>query len=172
MKTGIQDYLHTDFSERMKVLKNNKNQSCVMVCVTPQQSCSRLIEAGARIAKEENLPLTVVSVFRESSSLDVNIGGVLENLFACSQKYQAAMNVYFNDSPALVLAVFAKKSNASTLVTGFPGEGSNGFIAGIHELLPEVPITMVDGNSNEYKIIPFDKTELENAKKITAESVH
>ena len=141
-----------------------------MVCVTPQQSCSRLIEAGARIAKEENLPLSVVSVFRESSGLDVNIGETLENLFACSQKFQASMNVYFNDSPALVLAVVAKKSNASNLVTGFPGEGSNGFIAGIHELLPELPITMVDGDSNEYKIIPFDKNELDKIK--TAESVH
>jgi K+-sensing histidine kinase KdpD len=154
----------------MKALKNNQKQTCVMVCVTPQQSCSRLIEAGARIAKEENLPLSVVSVFRESSGLDVNIGETLENLFACSQKYQASMNVYFNDSPSLVLAVVAKKSNASNLVTGFPGEGSNGFIAGIHELLPELPITMVDGNSNEYKIIPFDKSELEKIK--TTESVH
>lgn len=154
----------------MNVLKNNQKQTCVMVCVTPQQSCSRLIEAGARIAKEENLPLSVVSVFRESSGLDVNIGETLENLFACSQKFQASMNVYFNDSPALVLAVVAKKSNASNLVTGFPGEGSNGFIAGIHELLPELPITMVDGDSNEYKIIPFDKNELDKIK--TAESVH
>ena len=153
----------------MKALKNNQKQTCVMVCVTPQQSCSRLIEAGARIAKEENLPLSVVSVFRESSGLDVNIGETLENLFACSQKYQATMNVYLNDSPALVLAVVARKSNASNLVTGFPGEGSNGFIAGIHELLPELPITMVDGDSNEYKIIPFDKNELE---KIKTESVH
>lgn len=154
----------------MKALKNNQKQTCVMVCVTPQQSCSRLIEAGARIANEENLPLSVVSVFKESSGLDSNIGETLENLFACSQKYQASMNVYFNDSPALVLAVVAKKSNASNLITGFPGEGSNGFIAGIHELLPELPITMVDGDSNEYKIIPFDKNELEKIKR--TESVH
>ena len=156
----------------MNILKNNKKQSCVMVCVTPQESCSRLIEAGARIAKEENLPLAVVSVFRESSGLDADIGAALENLFACSQKFQATMNVYFNDSPALVLAVVAKKNNATTLVTGFPGERSNGFIASIHELLPDLPITMVDGSSNEYKIIPFDKSELEKVKNISAESVH
>ncbi|MBQ8014801.1 MAG: hypothetical protein IJ264_01285 [Clostridia bacterium] len=150
-------------------MKNNSKQPCVMVCVTQQQSCARLIEAGARIAKEENIPLSVVSVFRESSGLNANDGGALENLFECSQKYNAAMNVYFNDSPALVIAVVAKKNNASTLVTGFPAEGSSGFIARIHEILPELPITMVDNNSNEYKIIPFDK---EDAERLNLTSVH
>ncbi len=143
-----------------------------MVCVTQQQSCARLIEAGARIANEEKIPLSVVSVFRESSGLNANDGGVLENLFECSQKYNAAMNVYFNDSPALVVAVVAKKNNASTLVTGFPAEGSSGFIARIHEILPELPITMVDNNSNEYKIIPFDKTDMEKTESINFSSVH
>ena len=38
-----------------------------MVCVTPQHSCARLIEAGARIAEREGVPLKVISVFRESS---------------------------------------------------------------------------------------------------------
>lgn len=156
----------------MKALKNNKKQPCIMVCVTPQQSCSRLIEAGARIAREEGKPLSVVSVFRESNGLDANNGGALENLFTCSQKYNATMNVYFNDNPALVLAVVAKKNKASTLVTGFPAEGSNGFIARIHELLPDLPITMVDGNSNEYKIIPFEKDDVEKARKLSAGSVH
>ncbi len=153
-------------------MKKNNKQPCVMVCVTQQQSCARLIEAGARIAKEENIPLSVVSVFKESSGLNANDGGALENLFECSQKYNAAMNIYFNDSPALVIAVVAKKNNASTLVTGFPAEGSSGFIARIHEILPELPITMVDGNSNEYKIIPFDKTEIEDTERLNLSSVH
>lgn len=156
----------------MRNLKKTKKQSCVMVCVTQQQSCSRLIEAGARIAKEEKLPLRVVSVFKESNGLNANDGGVLENLFECSQRYNATMNVYFNDSPALVIAVVAKKNHASTLVTGFPAEGSNGFIARIHEILPELPITMVDGESNEYKIIPVDMEDVEAAKKLSVGSVH
>lgn len=151
--------------------KNNK-QPCIMVCVTPQQSCARLIEAGARIAKEENLPLSVLSVFRESNGLNANEGGALENLFECAKKFNANMDIYFNDSPALVIAVAAKKNNASTLVTGFPGENSNGFIARIHEILPELPITMVDNNSSEYKIIPVDKKDIEEAKRFIKDSVH
>ena len=149
-----------------------KKPPCVMVCVTPQQSCQRLIEAGARIAKEENLPLSVISVFKESNGLNANKGGVLETLFQCAKKYNAAMDIYFNNSPVLVVAVAAKKHNASTLVTGFPADGSSGFIAHIHELLPDLPITMVDSEMSEYKIIPFDSDELEKARKLNIGSVH
>ena len=151
---------------------NNKKHPCVMVCVTQQESCLRLIEAGARIAKEENLPLSVISVFRESKGMNANDGGLLENLFICAQKYNASMNVYFNDSPSLVVAVAAKKNNASTLVTGFPAQGSDGFIARIHEILPDLPITMVDSNSDEYKIISPDKEEVEEARRISASLIH
>lgn len=151
--------------------KINK-QPCVMVCVTPQQSCQRLIEAGARIAREENLPLSVISVFKESNGFNANENGALENLFECARNYDAGMNIFFNDSPALVVAVCAKKHNASTLVTGFPAEGSSGFIARIHEILPELPITMVDGQSSEYKIIPMDKEEIKKARQLNTSSVH
>lgn len=149
-----------------------KKPPCVMVCVTPQQSCQRLIEAGARIAKEENLPLSVISVFKESNGLNANEGGALEELFQCAKKYNASMDVFFNNSPVLVIAVAAKKHNASTLVTGFPADGSSGFIAHIHEILPELPITMVDNELSEYKIIPFDNSELETARKLNISSVH
>ncbi len=141
-----------------------KNQPCVLVCVTPQESCVRLIEAGARAAKAENIELVVLSVFRESNGMNANEGGVLENLFQCAKVHDASMRIYFNDSPALTVTVAAKKLNAEMLVTGFPAEGSSGFIARIHEILPELPITMVDKDSNEYKIIPFDKNELKEAK--------
>ena len=143
-----------------------------MVCVTPQHSCARLIEAGARIAAQENLPLSVISVFKEKNGLNANEGGALENLFECAKKYNAGMNIYFNDSPELVVAVSAKKNNASTLVTGFPAEGSSGFIARIHEILPELPITMVDNDSNEYKIIPVSEEEIKRAKELNTSSVH
>lgn len=156
----------------MIFVSKNKKQPCIMVCVTPQQSCQRLIEAGARIAREENLPLSVISVFKEKNGLNANEGGVLEELFQCTKKYNANMDIFFNDSPALVVAVSAKKNNASTLVTGFPAEGSSGFIARIHEILPDLPITMVDNESSEYKIIPVDKQELEFAKKLNTSSVH
>ena len=82
------------------------------------------------------------------------------------------MDIFFNNSPVLVVAVAAKKHNAATLVTGFPADGSSGFIAHIHEILPELPITMVDDELSEYKIIPFDSSELEAVRKFNISSVH
>ncbi len=153
-------------------MSKNRKPPCVMVCVTPQQSCRKLIEAGSRIAREENLPLSVISVFKESNGLNANEGGVLEDLFQCAKSHNASMDIFFNNSPELVVAVAAKKHNATTLVTGFPANGSSGFIAHIHEILPDLPITMVDNELSEYKIIPFDKSELEEARKINIGSVH
>ena len=71
----------------------NAKQPCIMVCVTSQNSCQRLIEAGARIAKQEGLPLSVISVFKESNGLNANDGGALETLFACAQRVNATMKV-------------------------------------------------------------------------------
>lgn len=153
-------------------MEKTGNQQCIMVCVTPQSACSRLIAAGARIAKEKDLPLKVISVFRESSGLNANAGGALETLYECARAYDAGMDIYFNDSPALVVAVAAKKRNAATLVTGFPAEGSSGFIARVHKILPDLPVTMVDEQSNEYKIIPIDKKDIEAARRLSAASVH
>lgn len=153
-------------------MSKKNSQKSIVVCVTPQQSCARLIEAGARIAKEENLPLSVLSVFKESSGFNANEGGALENLYECARKYNAAMQIYFNNSPALVVAVASKKMNAAMLVTGLPEEGGSGFIARIHEILPDLPITMVDKDSNEYRMIPVDKEEIEKAKKLNIQSVH
>jgi two-component system sensor histidine kinase KdpD len=150
-------------------LMSDKKQPCVVVCVTPQESCARLIEAGADIAKQSGVSLVVLSVFRESCGLNANEGGVLENLFECAKKYDARMNIYFNNSPALVVAVAAKKLGAVNLVTGFPEEGSSGFIGRIHEILPELTITMVDKEMNRYNIIPSDKQKTAEAKLL---SVH
>lgn len=150
-------------------MNEKSRQPCVIVCVTPQESCMRLIEAGARVASKEGLPLAVLSVFRESNGLNANEGGALENLFECAKKFNASMNVYFNNSPALVTAVVAKKLGAVNLVTGFPEEGSSGFIGRIHEILPELTITMVDKESNEYRIIPLEKQDAEISRLI---SVH
>ena len=150
---------------------NKKKQSCIIVCVTPQDSCARLIEAGARIAEKENKSLVVLSIFKEKNGLNANEGGALETLYGAARKYNARMSIYFNDNPAIVAAIVSKRENASVFVTGFPEEGSSGFIARVHELLPELPVTMVDKNSDEYKIIPFSKEDLESAKLMALKSV-
>lgn len=132
-----------------------------MVCVTPQECCTRLIEAGARSAKEMGLELRVISVFRKEGCMNPETSRILEALSGFAGKYDAEMDVYFNDEASITVAVAAARAKAKLLVMGFPKEGSSGFIQQIHELMPKVPITMVDEGCNEYKILPFDRNDFE-----------
>lgn len=134
------------------------DKSCVLVCVTPQLECERLIQSGAQIAKELNLGLEVLSVFHEKEGFKPN-SQALEHLYECAKLENAHMSVYFNDNPAILSAVYAKKYGAKTIVAGFPKERSTHFIASIHTLVPDIPISMVDINDGckIYHIIPPEK---------------
>ena len=137
-----------------------KNNSCIMVCVTPQSSCRRLIETGAAKAKENNTELIVISVLNTFS----NNMNALTELYDCVERNGADMNLYFNSEPVLTAAVAAKKFGAKELITGFPGENSSAFIAQLHELLPEIPVCMVDGDGMQYRIIRSTPEEILLAK--------
>lgn len=144
--------------------KKVTRQPSVLVCVTAQESCARLISAGADIASDGNLSLIVLSVFSKRDGLNAD-SAVLENLYECAREYSAQMRVYFNDSPELVAAVVAKKENAVTMVTGFPKQGSSSFIAHFHEILPDMPITMVDEEGKAYHILPPSLPDMATADK-------
>lgn len=132
-----------------------KNNSCVLVCVTPQKQCEQLIRSGAVIARQYGVPLEVLSVFheRDGSSPDPQ---VLEKLYECARNENARMSVYFNDSPAILSAVIAKKKGAVDIVVGFPKERSTHFVSSLRMLLPDVQISMVDVDDGGkiYRMIP------------------
>lgn len=132
-----------------------KNNSCVLVCVTPQKQCEQLIRSGAVIARQYGVPLEVLSVFheRDGSSPDPQ---VLEELYECARNENARMSVYFNDSPAILSAVIAKKKGAVDIVVGFPKERSTHFVSSLRMLLPDVQISMVDVDDGGkiYRMIP------------------
>ena len=59
--------------------------------------------------------------------------------------------MFFNDSPALMAAVYARQCDAAYLVCGIPG-GDNSpkatpFVETLHELLPTVAFTLVDDDN-------------------------
>ena len=117
-------------------MKTEKPAS-VLVCVTDQPSCRRLILAGVEIAKTYGASVQVVSIQPEGlvSPLTAN---ALQNLYDVSSSLGAEMTVYFNNEPALTAAVHASKTGAIHLVSGTPGADSNLFIETIKKLLPEL----------------------------------
>lgn len=127
----------------------NNDESCITVFVTQQSSCARLIEQGAEIAAAQGKKEIVISVINPASGTKTD---ELNELYAEVEKYNANMNVYFNSEPVLTAAVAAKRLNTSTIITGFPGENSMGFISYLHELLPDIPIIMIDKDNKRYKL--------------------
>lgn len=127
-------------------MKTEKPAS-VLVCVTDQPSCRRLILAGVEIAKTYGASVQVVSIQPEGlvSPLTAN---ALQNLYDVSSSLGAEMTVYFNNEPALTAAVHASKTGAIHLVSGTPGADSNLFIETIKKLLPELPLSIVDAEGH------------------------
>lgn len=98
-----------------------KEKACVLVCVTQQSSCERLIEAGASIAESRGMDLGVINVQPEKNGFTPDPAAI-EHLYNVSRKFGADMSYYFSDSPAAVVAAHGVKNNAEIIVTGFPGK--------------------------------------------------
>lgn len=125
---------------------------CILVCVTGQSSCERLIRAGARIAEEKNCSLLVLSIFPTSGCFTPEIETIGE-LDRCAKEHNAEMLLFYNDLPFAVAAAVAKKHKAVNIVTGFCEDGASGFVTALHTVLPATEITMVDKEEKFYKIL-------------------
>ncbi len=126
---------------------------CVLVCVTGQSSCERLIRAGARSAEQNSCSLVVLSVFPTNGCFAPQLE-VISELDRCAKSNNAEMLIFYNDVPFLVAASVAKKYNAINIVTGFCENEVSAFITSLHAVLPETPISMVDKNEKVFNILP------------------
>ena len=134
-----------------------KNQSTVLVCVTPQESSSQLVEAGRILAEKNNAALAVVSVLPISANFSNNEPATLEKLFSFAKDAGGEMAVYFSDDPVLTVAAHLSKEKPILIVTGFPGENSNSFVSLLHALVPEVPVSMVSQDGTIYNMLPLSQ---------------
>ena len=126
----------------------------VLVCVTDQPSCRRLILAGDSIAKRYAIPVKVVTVLKPGL-ISPKTAETLQTLYNIAGRLGAEMTVFFNDDPALTGAVHARQTNAVHLVSGSPGMESSRFLETIKGLLPELPVTMVDEHEQMMTIPAF-----------------
>lgn len=92
----------------------------VLVCVTGQKSCERLIVAGAEIARKENVPLNVLHVVRPGGNVlgFVNEPAALEYLLGVSVEHGASMYVRRSDDVIGSIEYAAKNEGVQALVAG------------------------------------------------------
>ena len=133
-----------------------KNRRTVLVCVTAQQSSEALVKAGKALSDKWGAELEVVSVLPISTDEAPIVPEIIESIYQTAQKEGGEMAVYFSDDPIYTVCAHIAKRKPLTLVTGFPGANSNNFIATIHLLLPDIPISMIDKDGTAYNIIPCE----------------
>lgn len=146
-----------------------KSSKTVLVCVTGQRDCDRLIRTGRKIADELALPLRVLCVQPTSAGFEGNCEE-LEYLRQTARDAQAEMTVYFNDDAALMAVSVAKKIGVKHIVTGMAEAPVNGFVEMIHKFLPHMPISMVAKDGKIHNICPAKEDE-RTAKTLVADSI-
>lgn len=130
-----------------------KKKTAVLVCVTGQRDCDRLIKVGRKIADQEGLSVQVLCVLPiQTGSKDCS--EELEYLRQTARDAKAEMTVFFHDDAALMAVGFVKQIGAVHIVTGMAEAPVNGFVDVIHNLLPKIPIAMVGKDGTVYNLLP------------------
>lgn len=119
----------------------------VLVCVTGQYDCDRLIEVGFEQASALDCDLHVLCVHTPMNDIS-RLSDEIEYLYRTAKELGADMTIAFNKNAPKFAAGFARKINARHLVTGMPDNRPNGFVLTMHEMLPRLQITMVTKESD------------------------
>lgn len=117
----------------------------IMVCVTGQRSCERLIAHGAAIRKED-CKLFVVHCVQTGHPFmgSKHEADAIEYLFTAARLIGAELTVLREDSVIDALVAFAQKNNVCKIVLGVSPENSGeSFDIKLKRRLPEVEFDVV-----------------------------
>jgi K+-sensing histidine kinase KdpD len=118
----------------------------VLVCVTGQKTCEKLISEGARQAEDLGAELTVVHVARQGAGL---LGGniaeaeALEYLFEKSTAYGAGMTVIRSNDVVPTIAAHAQKVNAILTVLGSTRSPGRDVTKNLRSHMPDMEFKIV-----------------------------
>lgn len=92
----------------------------VMVCVTQQKSCERLLKSGRELAYNAHDELYMVHVVKENWRYldELKEEDALEYLFETAKTYDASINVKKSKDIEASLAEFVKKNKIDCIVMG------------------------------------------------------
>lgn len=131
--SGMADHVHT--------------QNIVMVCVTRQRTCERLIAYGEKIAKEHDCLLHVVHAIKPNENFlgDPSEGEALEYLFTAASLYGGELTVIRTENVEQLISDYAIAHHAYAVVLGASPVRDEGmsFIEKLEHLMPNVRIEVV-----------------------------
>jgi K+-sensing histidine kinase KdpD len=130
----------------------------ILVCVTDQESCVRLIEAGRRLADIASVPLKVICV--RPRQMENWFGSEeVEFLFNKSKQLSAEMIIIFHDYAVEAVSGYIRNNVVHTVIVGTPPDpGQSIFISGLEDRFPQIPIISL-GKTGGLKLVPvLDET--------------
>lgn len=130
----------------------------ILVCVTDQESCGRLIETGRKLADMSDLPLKVICV--RPHRMETWFGSdEVEFLFSRAKQLSAEMIIIFHDYAVEAVAEYIRANEVNYIIVGMPPEpGQSIFISGLEDQFPQIPIISLD-QTGVLQLVPiFDET--------------
>lgn len=121
---------------------NGQKRLSVLVCVTGQYDCDRLITVGHNLAVEKNWDLHVLFVHKPIPDY-AYLGSEIEYLYRITAELGSDMTIMFNENASQTAVDYAKKVHAKQLITGMHDSTPNNFVFSFCELAPHIPVTMV-----------------------------
>lgn len=140
---------------QLKKNKEKQNQKTeeknVMVCVTRQRTCARLIAYGADLADKMGYGLVVAhSIPPASSMLDLgNEAEALEYLSTLAYSYDGQMSVLRCTDALQGLADCARQNNAEIVILGASPQNATDVSKRFRFLLPEASFIVLDTSKQD-----------------------
>lgn len=99
----------------------------IMVCVTQQKTCERLIERGYKEIKNDKDELYIIHVVNEKDTFlyENNDGDALEYLFKVSKKVNADLTVIRSKDIVKAMIDFGKDKEISKIIMGRSPKGND-----------------------------------------------
>lgn len=113
--------------ELASLLRGGFLMNNIMVCVTQQKTCERLILRGNKLIESEDDRLYVIHVVNEKENFlqYSNDGEALEYLFQVSKKVGADLTVLRSKNILKTMIDFAKANNITHIVMGNSPDNKN-----------------------------------------------
>ncbi|NLV48300.1 MAG: hypothetical protein GXY22_06560 [Clostridiaceae bacterium] len=116
----------------------------VLVCVTDQETCSRLIRTGSHLATLLKTSLKVISV-RQRGSEEWFASDEMEYLYQVAKQLEAEMIILFHNSASEAIAHYIENNPIQAVIVGEPPEpGHSVFISDLESRFPDLSIITVN----------------------------
>ena len=118
----------------------------VMVCVTRQKNCERLIHQGALFAQANNMELLVVHAVRPNDAImgSLDEARALDYLFSVCRDYNATMTMIRNADTLEALVKFAGDNSVGMMIMGASPQRVNSIVDRIKSRLPAMSFLVVE----------------------------